>query len=573
MKSLYKYIFYSMLAAFSFACNEGIDDITPVKQGTDGSAPVINIQYPLEGTQIKVTAAVTSINIKFEVTDDIEIASVKVTLNGTEIGNYSNFKDYRRLVGNILYAELANGNHTLSIVAKDLDGKTQTKSVTFMKVPPYQPRYDGEVFYMPFDSDNMDLVSQIVATKVGVPGFSASGKADKAYAGATDSYLTFPLNGLKSNSFSAAFWYKPNPSPDRAGIISISPTGEDRTKGLRFFREGSATSQRFKLNVGTGAGETWNDGGTVTLPSDSWVHLAFTISGTSCKIYINGNLTLTSAMANVIDWTGCNNISIGSGAPNFAYWNHKSDLSLIDELRFFNKALSQSELEVVMGDGGQNQAYVPKYSGEIFYMPFNGDNKEQISQTGATLVGTPGFAGQAKKGTNSFAGATGSYITFPVAGLTGNAFSAVMWYKPNPNPDRAGIISISPAGEDRTKGLRFFREGNATSQRFKLNVGTGAAETWNDGGIITLPTDSWVHLAFTVSESSCQVYINGTLALSANTAGPINWTGCNSISIGSGAPNFAYWNHNSDLSFIDELRFFNKALTIQEIQTIISAEN
>jgi hypothetical protein len=36
---------------------------------------------------------------------------------------------------------------------------------------------------------------------------------------------------------------------------------EDRTKGFRLFREGSATSQRIKLNVGTGAGESWNDGG------------------------------------------------------------------------------------------------------------------------------------------------------------------------------------------------------------------------------------------------------------------------------------------------------------------------
>ncbi len=572
MKKFSKYIALSMLLITAFACNNGIDDITPLKAGPDESAPVITIKYPLEGTQIMVTSPVASINIKFEVTDDIEISLVKVSFDGTEIASYNNFIDYRRLVGNILFNQVTNGEHTLTVVATDLDGKTSTRSVNFMKVPPYQPKFNGEIFYMPFDGDYMELITQTEATKVGNPGFSGSGKSGQAYAGATDSYLTFSATNLKNSQFSAAFWYKPNASPTRAGLISISPVGEDRTKGLRFFREGSSTSQRFKLNVGTGSGETWNDGSTIDIPN-TWVHLAFTISETACIIYINGEVALTAATAGAIDWTGCNTISIGSGAPNFAYWDHKSDLSLFDELRIFNKALSQIELQAVMADGGQPQTYVPKYNGEVFYMPFDGNNKELISQTDATAVGTPGFAGQAKKGANAYAGAADSYLIFPTSTLTGNAFSAVFWYKPNANPDRAGLISISPTGEDRTKGLRFFREGNATSQRFKLNVGTGAAEVWNDGGTVTTPTTDWVHLAFTISETACVIYINGEIALSANLPGAIDWTGCSSISIGSGAPNFAYWDHKSDLSFMDELRFFNKALSQQEIQTIIDDEN
>jgi hypothetical protein len=54
------------------------------------------------------------------------------------------------------------------------------------------------------------------------------------------------------------------------------------------------------------------------------------------------------------------------------------------------------------------------------------------------------------------------------------------------------------------------------------------------------------------------------------TGATIDWTGCDAISIGSGAPNFAYWDHKSDLSFIDDLRFFNKVLTLAEIETIIA---
>ena len=349
MKRFNKYFTLSMLMIFTvFACNEGIDDITAVQPGPDETAPTITISYPAEGTQIMVTEAVTAINIRFEVTDDIEIGNVKVSLDGTEIASYTTFKDYRHLIAELLYDQLTNGDHLLSITATDLDNKTTTASVNFMKIPPYQPKFDGEVLYMPFDGDYMELITQTFATAVGTPGFAAIGTAGQAYAGATDAYLSFPISGIAGNEFSAAFWYKLNTTPDRAGLISISPAGEDRTKGLRFFREGSATSQQFKLNVGTGAAETWNDGSTVDAPYDSWIHLAFTISGTECTIYINGEIALASDLPAVIDWTGCDGISIGSGAPNFSYWSHNSDLSYYDEMRFFNKALTQQEIQTII---------------------------------------------------------------------------------------------------------------------------------------------------------------------------------------------------------------------------------
>jgi hypothetical protein len=42
----------------------------------DASAPVVTVTYPAEGTEIKVAEILTSVNIKFEVTDDIEIKSI-----------------------------------------------------------------------------------------------------------------------------------------------------------------------------------------------------------------------------------------------------------------------------------------------------------------------------------------------------------------------------------------------------------------------------------------------------------------------------------------------------------------
>ena len=61
-----------------------------------------------------------------------------------------------------------------------------------------------------------------------------------------------------SNGISFTFWYKVNTSPDRSGIITINDdadnSNDNRTGGLRLFREGSTSSQTIKLNVGLGAG-------------------------------------------------------------------------------------------------------------------------------------------------------------------------------------------------------------------------------------------------------------------------------------------------------------------------------
>jgi hypothetical protein len=123
----------------------------------------------------------------------------------------------------------------------------------------------------------------------------------------------------------------------------------NRTSGFRFFREGSATSQIFKLNAGDGTADSWFDGGaTATLvpTAGKWDHMAFTISGTECVVYINGEIVKQGTFPG-ISWTGCDLLSIMSGAPRFTEWGHLSDLGMMDELRIFNKALTQAEIKTI----------------------------------------------------------------------------------------------------------------------------------------------------------------------------------------------------------------------------------
>jgi hypothetical protein len=207
--------------------------------------------------------------------------------------------------------------------------------------------------------------------------------------------------------------------------------------------------------------------------------------------------------------------------------------------------------------------------GEVFYMPFEAaDFAETISEAVPNKAGAPTLA--AGKIGQSFKGAADAYLSFnladfatPVAGS--RQFSAAFWYKRGAS-ERAGLISCGIATGDQKRGFVLFREGNTN---FQLLAGNGTTGTW--GGAVALTeatTTDWVHLAFTIDETAMKLYCNGNLVKETPFAGPIGWTGCSTISIGSGEPTFGGWNHKGDDCQIDELRFFNKTLTPEQITAL-----
>ncbi|MDR2810897.1 MAG: hypothetical protein LBB84_10160 [Tannerellaceae bacterium] len=361
MKRINLSIRTSLLALIAFACEEGIDPIQPLEPDADTTPPTVVIHYPGDGVLIRVREDVTPLKIEVEAKDDIEIGQITLQLDGTTITEFTDFKDYRHAVESFVYPNLTNGSHSLTVEVADLSGKTTKASSTFEKVPPYSPR-TNEVFYMPFDGDYLELVSITEATKSGTPSFSA-GKTRQAYAGAPDAYLTFKTSDMitaLNAEFTASFRYKPNGSPDRSGILTISPDDEgkasnmknNRTSGIRLFREGDATNQTIKLNVGDGTADSWFDGGanaSFNPATTGWMHVAFTISPKECTVYFDGEIVCQGASPGV-SWAGCDLISIASGAPRFTEWGHFSDNSLYDELRFFDKALSQQEIKDLMNE-------------------------------------------------------------------------------------------------------------------------------------------------------------------------------------------------------------------------------
>lgn len=216
---------------------------------------------------------------------------------------------------------------------------------------------DGQMFYMDFEDDYADYQSLNEATPVGSPGF-AVGKVGNAYAGAENSYLTFATAAMAaplSSTMTFSFWYKVNAAPDRAGLLVIAPKTEgapadqqnNRTSGIRIFRENAAGKQRLKVIVGNGEADTWVDGGEkadLDPETPTWKFIALVLTKDKVIFYIDGEQVAASDFSG-ISWKGADIMSIGSGSPRFNEWGHKSDNSLIDELRIYNKALSAADIK------------------------------------------------------------------------------------------------------------------------------------------------------------------------------------------------------------------------------------
>lgn len=346
---LIKYLFvFSLVSVLAISCDKGLDPIIEVTPKPDAADPQLAINYPVEGKPFVSPDEIATMTFKLVATDDIELKSVVLKLNGAEIASFTEFKDYRRLDLKYDY-DLAGGDYTLDVTVTDLTGKSVSGSVNFRKITaPTYDALDGEVAYFPLDGFYLDLISGNALTPVGTPGF-AEGKVSEAYAGAADSYLTYPSAGVAGNNLSAVFWYKLNPDPGRAGIFMISypaASSEDRLNGLRFAREldGAGPKQKFWMNIGNGTVDTWVNPPPFEVTGE-WMHIALTVSETHVIIYINGEIAAEADYEGPINWTDCPSISLMSGQPNVIYWEHFSDLSMLDEVHLFNRVITAAEVQ------------------------------------------------------------------------------------------------------------------------------------------------------------------------------------------------------------------------------------
>ena len=94
------------------------------------------------------------------------------------------------------------------------------------------------------------------------------------------------------------------------------------------------------FNVSSNSSGERGIAGPSALPLNTWSHLALTYDGAMLRFYVNGQLVGSKAQSGSIPVTSG---PLGIGGNNI--WSNEYFLGRIDEVRIYNRALSQSEIQ------------------------------------------------------------------------------------------------------------------------------------------------------------------------------------------------------------------------------------
>ena len=186
------------------------------------------------------------------------------------------------------------------------------------------------------------------ATFQGAPAWADNGKFGKAVRfNGTSDYLAAPDSDsldIKGDQLSIAAWINRDVSGGTRHVVR--KVGDSGTGAIYMIRIQSETVRAI-LNTG-GADVTVQ--GAAAPAVNQWVHLALVYDGTEARIYLDGKLDGTMSLSGAITESN-NELRIGRGEPA-GYLQ-----GMIDDVRLYNHALTETELQSAMTGTGAKYPY------------------------------------------------------------------------------------------------------------------------------------------------------------------------------------------------------------------------
>jgi hypothetical protein len=416
------------------------------------------------------------------------------------------------------------------------------------------PDKDLIAYYPLDDSINsggtaVDVANDNDANINGSVDTGATGKVNGAYdikaGGGLESYLDLPeFTPGGDDSVTVAGWVYPT---TLGGDIEFAFWGDGPPQFELWYSNGLEFIYYDGSNFGITSGPTLNVG--------QWYHIAGTYDDSTgdWALYVDGSQvasttdTIGSTNTNDIGFSG-NSSRIASHPSEGRYFNGR-----LDEFVFYDRALSQSEIQDLTSDT------VPS-SGLIAHYELDTDTPVDSSGNGndATISGDPDTSASGQfNGAYRFGSRSGS-LALPAFVPSGDdSISVSLWVNADDLGDRAEFVFWG----DGTPQFEFFYGG---SLAFIYYDGSSSGITSGP----TLNAGQWYHLVGTYDDSTGDwaLYVDGSQAAST-TGDTIGSTSTKDVGF-NGDKTFVGLHPQNGFEFdgrIDDVRFYDRALSSGEV--------
>jgi hypothetical protein len=435
----------------------------------------------------------------------------------------------------------------------------------------------GLVAYYPMEKAEGEILHDGALNNLGQIKSGSNGTTDAANMWASgkvgnhglafdgiDDHVKLPDIGLnKSESFTISAWVNLSDTPEESETVIGRYDGSDDIFRLIYNGGGS---DKWRWQAGHIGGNI-HDIRSVVASADTWYHLVVTFdpSGPTSKLYIDGTQE-RSETSSIDNFTSSNGLWIGGRNDDNHYLNGQ-----IDDVRIYNRTLSEPEIKALYNEGNGVQSGVLKKEkrvpgqdqGGVSRYKLNGNaddawSENNGSNNGADLTAT-GIYNQAAKfnGTSDYISVSNS------SSLETDYLTATAWIYADSFGYNPRVAFKRQGGSEW--GVAVDTE-NYSGNPLIINM-------WIDGNLeqlITnntydLPTGVWKFITITYDGSHIRLFVDSKLIDTKQINGTIdNEEG--DLILGRGDSSWAnpgYWNGK-----IDDVRIYDRALKPQQVEKL-----
>ena len=345
-------------------------------------------------------------------------------------------------------------------------------------------------------------------------GYTANTVGGSAYFDGSGDYLSVTNNpdsyAFGSGNFTIEMWVNFSALPGTGAYIVFYDNRSAASSG-------GTTRTTITLKGNTvvyyaNAGDRITSGTVVT---NQWYHLALCRSGTSTRLFLNGVQAGTTYTDTTVYTNATNRPLIGGDgdAVASAFTGYISDLRVIKGTALYTGPFVPPVAPLT---AVQNTVLLNNFTGAGIYDAAMMNNMETVGDAKlSTAISKFG-------GSSMYFDGTGDWLTLPITPQTslGPTFTIEAWIYLNNTTGIKSIYSHSAAISGAYGYFIFYT--NGTNLGFSVRPSTSATETGLVAG--TLAATTWTHVAVSVNNTACRLFINGTQVGSTTTVSTTTYT-------------------------------------------------